>query len=70
MNRAFPFTDKLPAFQRADVAWGDELRRVFGKDACNARYQPRGKGEPGTELHRLHEAREAARAAWHQSATN
>lgn len=49
-------------------AWDIELARVFGKDACNARYLPRGKGEEGTELRRLHDAREAARRAWHASA--
>jgi len=69
MNRKFPYTAELPTFQAADDAWGAELRRVFGKDACNARYLPRGKGAEGSDLRRLHNAREAARLAWHQSAT-
>jgi hypothetical protein len=56
------------AAQAADDAWSAELYRLFGKHACNARYQPRGKGEPGTELRRLHEdfrtTSEALHAAW------
>ena len=69
MNRSFPYTDKLPAFQAADDAWSAELKRVFGKQAGDARYVARGKGEEGSELRRLHDAREAARLTWHQSAT-
>lgn len=38
----------------ADKAWQDELETRFGNDACNARYQPRGKGEPGSLLAALH----------------
>lgn len=67
-NRAFPYTPELKPFQAADDAWSAELSRVFGKDAGTARYQPRGKGEPGSELRRLHDARDAARVAWHLSA--
>ena len=69
MNRKFPYTAELPTFQAADDAWGAELRRVFGKDAGQARYEPRGKGADGSALRRLHDARDAARLAWHQSAT-
>lgn len=68
-NKAFPYTPELKPFQDADDAWSYELIRVFGKDACNARYQPRGKGEPGTTLHNLHAVREAARILWHRSAS-
>jgi hypothetical protein len=68
MNRSFPYTDKLPAFQQADDAWSAELKRIFGKRAGDARYTAEGKGEEGSDLRRLHDAREAARVAWHQSA--
>lgn len=61
---AFPFTPELKVFEAADKAWSEELTRVFGKDACNARYQHRGKGESGSVLRTLHEARERAREAW------
>ncbi len=52
------------AFQVADDAWGDELRRSFGKNAGDVRYTARGKGEEGSTLRRLHDAREVARTAW------
>ena len=68
-NNAFPYTPELKLFQVADDAWSAELQRIFGKDACNARYRPRGKGEPGTTLHNLHAVREAARITWHWSAS-
>lgn len=44
----------------ADEAWGSELRRQFGKRAGDVRYTTRGKGEPGSELRRLHDAKLAA----------
>lgn len=31
------------AWQKADDAWMEELKKVFGRDACNARYEERGK---------------------------
>ena len=56
MNR-FPYTPELKPWQEADDAWGAELRRVFGREACNARYQVRGRGtallsrcEPGDHM--------------------
>jgi len=67
-NRKFPYTEQLPPFQAADDAWSAELHRVFGKNACNARYLLCGRGEEGTKLRELYEAREAARSAWHASA--
>jgi hypothetical protein len=67
-NRQFPYTPELKPFQDADYAWTVELHRVFGREAGQARYESRGKGEPGTTLHTLHAAREAARLAWHRSA--
>lgn len=52
----------------ADAAWWSELVRVFGKQAVEARYLPRGEGDLGSELRRLYDARIAAmkaeRAAW------
>ena len=48
----------------ADNAWSDELRRLFGKRANDARYTVQGRGEPGTELHRLHDAAQGAKNAW------
>ncbi len=65
--QTFPYTAELPAFQAADDAWSAELKKTFGKDAGQARYEPRGKGADGSALRRLHEAREAARVAWFQS---
>lgn len=67
-NNRFPYTPELAPFQAADDAWGEELRRVFGKRSAHARYTDIGKGEPGSLLRRLHDTREAARSAWHQSA--
>lgn len=64
----FPYTPALTPFQDADDAWTAEVRRVFGRDAGTARYQLRGKGDEGSELRRLHDNREAARAAWLRSA--
>jgi hypothetical protein len=69
MNRSFPYTEALKPFQDADDAWSAELVLTFGKSAGQARYEARGRGAEGSELRRLHDAREAARAAWHQSAT-
>jgi hypothetical protein len=68
MNSKFPYTDQLKPFQDADDAWSDMLRLCFGKDAGQARYEPRGKGEPGTLLRQLHDERERARIAWLNSA--
>jgi len=67
-NKSFPYTPQLKPFQDADDAWSDELTRVFGKNAGQARYEPRGKGEEGSKLRTLHDTRENARSAWHLSA--
>lgn len=63
----FPYTPQLKAFQDADDAWQAEINRVFG-ERSNARYLDCGKGEPGTLLRSLYEARMAAKAAWRASA--
>lgn len=53
----------------ADAAWSDELRRVFGPNACEARYRLEGRSTP--ELQRLNDAKLAAddemRAAFDRS---
>lgn len=67
-SRTFPYTPQLQPFQQADDTWSAELVRIFGKQACNARYDGRGKGFDGSTLRQLHDAREAARVAWFQSA--
>ena len=67
-NNSFPFTPELKPFQDADDAWGNELRRVFGKRSAEARYTELGKGYEGSELNRLYEARMAAQRRWHASA--
>lgn len=69
-NNVFPYTAELAPFQAADDAWSEELRRVFGKNAGQARYESRGRGEEGSKLRKLHDARESARAAWHQSSVH
>lgn len=51
-------------FQDADDAWGKELIRLFRREACNARYEKRGRGEAGSVLRQLHDVREAARVKW------
>jgi hypothetical protein len=66
-HRKFPYTDALHAFQAADDAWSDQLQREFGKNAGDARYTERGKGDEGSTLSRLHNAREEARVAWYAS---
>lgn len=64
----FPYTPELKPFQDADDAWSHVLCLTFGKDAGQARYEPRGKGAPGTHLRRIHDVRMAAQATWHNSA--
>lgn len=55
----------LAAFLAADDAWSHELLRVFGKRDCgDKRYLPEGRGNPGTKLRRLHDARDKAMRAW------
>lgn len=44
-----------------DIAWGEELRRTFGRRAGDVRYTPEGKGIPGSRLRELYDEREAAR---------
>ena len=49
----------------ADNAWHAELVRIFGRrNAANVRYQKSGRGDPGSNLRYLYDARTAAREAW------
>ena len=53
-----PTTDHYRAAIEADDAYSRELRRVFGNDACDARYDARGTSTP--ELQRLSAAKLSA----------
>ena len=54
-------------FVTAEVAWQDELIRLYGRRrALGLREQPRSKGAPGSELRRLWEERERAHVEWLQ----
>jgi hypothetical protein len=52
------------AFQKADDDWSRELFNRFGNNACDARYTKLGRGEPGSRLRELHDARDAAQKSW------
>ncbi len=56
--------DQIKAFEDADNTWQSELESAFGKDAGLARYEARGRGQPGTALQDAYLAREAAHNAW------
>lgn len=49
---------------RADNAWMAELRRIYGRNACNVRYQPEGQGADNSQLRALYEAWNAANESW------
>lgn len=49
----------------AETAWTRELKRTFGRDACNARYEKRGQGVPGGALNAAYMERTAAMTALH-----
>ncbi len=40
----------------ADAAWSAELKKTFGRDGCNARYEKRGRGVEGSDLRKAHDA--------------
>ena len=50
---------------RADKDWTAELERVFGNNACTARYEPRGKSTP--KLARLYTAKRTADERLHKA---
>lgn len=51
-------------FQYADDIWQIALEFEFGVSASDKRYAPEGRGNPGSDLRKAYDAREAARAAW------
>ena len=53
-------------FKAADKAWSAELKRVFGKNAGDARYDERGIST--VELRLFHAAFMRARDAWRKEA--
>jgi len=53
------------AAMKADALWTVELAKVFGADACNARYDPRGGSTP--ELARLSANKYAADTHLHKT---
>jgi hypothetical protein len=53
----------------ADRLWGAELRRLYGKDAGDARYQTRGEGRPGSTLRDAYVGFRDASAAWRDAVT-
>ena len=50
-----PHTLQLRIFWEADDAWSEALKRTFGMNAGDARYDARGYSTP--ELKRLHDRR-------------
>lgn len=59
--------DATMAFLRADDEWSRELHRIFDRQASDMRYMPPGRGDAGSRLRELHDAREAAREAWEKA---
>ena len=53
---------------RADKDWTAELELVFGNDACNARYEPRGASTP--TLAHLYTAKRSADKRLHEAWSN
>jgi hypothetical protein len=53
------------AYAEAEKLWEEALEARFGKNAGDARYDHRGKGEEGSALRRLYDAYMAANRAWH-----
>ena len=64
MNTTMTLPDAIAKAWAADAAWQTEIDRVL-PGVRNARYLPIGKGEPGSELRRLHDAKTAASEAEH-----
>lgn len=64
VKSAFDRLNAAQALQLADDEWQRQLEATFGRHAWDARYDERGRGEPGTALRRSYDDREAARAAW------
>lgn len=62
-DNCIPTPESL-AFREADRAWQRALDAAFPRDANQARYEARGRGEPGSPLRAAYEARMAAYDAW------
>ena len=61
MNANIKTTTAYLKALRADNAWGAELIRAFGKDANRVqRYTVEGRGDTGSKLRKLHDAKTAA----------
>jgi hypothetical protein len=58
------FATLTERFQRADDAWMAELVRIWGKDAGDVRYTSHARGDAGSTLRALYDARNAASDAW------
>ena len=56
--------DTQAAAQATDDAWSRELARLFNGTAGDVRYAARGKGEPGSKLRELYDARMQAQRVW------
>ena len=52
------------AYLEAELAWEAELRRSFGRETLQARYNPEGRGDDGSKLRELSDARIAAFTIW------
>lgn len=48
----------------ADEKWSQELVKIFGKNAGDARYKIEGRGSPGTPLRAAYDARGEAMRVW------
>ena len=59
--------DLYQAALAAAAAWHAELHRAFGKQAGDMRYQPAGKGAPGSALRAAFENWHRANDAWRAS---
>jgi hypothetical protein len=56
------------SFLAADHAWSTELQRIYGPDACDARFEARGQGVSGSALRRAYNRRADAYQRWRDSA--
>lgn len=56
----------IALFSAADVAWQMELERVYGRDACNARYDNTKNGAT-PKLQTLRLARDAAQEVYNDA---
>ena len=59
--------DAEKLFREADGEWTRELVKAFGRDAANAQYEKRGRGEFGSALRAAYEARQNAQRVWEVS---